>query len=374
MQATIQSIEAILVDIPTIRPHRLSMTTMGVQTMVIVRVTDSDGCQGLGEATTIGGLAYGPESPEGIKLTIDHYITPWLLGQSVDSINTLKVRLDAVIRGNQLARSGVETALLDLQGKRLNQPLSALLGGPVHSHIPVLWTLASGDTEHDIDEARTLLESGWHRDFKLKIGSGPLMEDVRHVAAIKKAVGDRASIRVDVNQAWDEATAVRGMAELQAAGVDLVEQPTSRRHPAVLVRLAEKFQIPILADESVADGTDLYNLAAAGFGGAVAMKIGKAGGPARALEQAVVARSAGIGLYGGTLLEGTIGTAAALHAWSTLEPLHWGTEMFGPLLMKDDIVDRPLTFHDNGVALPRGPGLGVGIDEGKLSEYRRQSV
>ena len=72
MQATIQSIEAILVDIPTIRPHRLSMTTMGLQTMVIVRVTDSDGCQGLGEATTIGGLAYGPESPEGIKLTIDH--------------------------------------------------------------------------------------------------------------------------------------------------------------------------------------------------------------------------------------------------------------------------------------------------------------
>ena len=43
MSATIQSIEAILVEIPTIRPHKLSMTTMGVQTMVIVRVKDSDG-------------------------------------------------------------------------------------------------------------------------------------------------------------------------------------------------------------------------------------------------------------------------------------------------------------------------------------------
>ena len=68
MQATIQSIEAILVDIPTIRPHKLSMTTMGVQTMVIVRITDSDGVQGLGESTTIGGLAYGPESPEGVNV------------------------------------------------------------------------------------------------------------------------------------------------------------------------------------------------------------------------------------------------------------------------------------------------------------------
>ncbi|OXY80405.1 hypothetical protein B6S08_17890, partial [Oceanimonas doudoroffii] len=51
MAATIQSIEAILVDIPTIRPHKLSMTTMGVQTMVIVRIKDSDGLEGLGEAT-----------------------------------------------------------------------------------------------------------------------------------------------------------------------------------------------------------------------------------------------------------------------------------------------------------------------------------
>ena len=49
----------------------------------------------------------------------------------------------------------------------------------------------------------------------------------------------------------------------------------------------------------------------------------KAGGPIRALEQATVAQSAGLGLYGGTLLEGTIGTAASLHAWSTLETLHW---------------------------------------------------
>ncbi|TDW53673.1 muconate cycloisomerase, partial [Oceanimonas baumannii] len=74
--ATICSIEAILVDIPTIRPHQLSMATMAVQTMVIVRMLDTDGLQGIGEATTIGGLAYGPESPESVKLTIDTYFAP----------------------------------------------------------------------------------------------------------------------------------------------------------------------------------------------------------------------------------------------------------------------------------------------------------
>ncbi|GGO79864.1 muconate cycloisomerase [Marinobacterium nitratireducens] len=372
MSATIHSIEAILVDIPTIRPHKLSMTTMGVQSMVIVRIKDSDGLEGLGEATTIGGLSYGPESPESIKLTVDTYFSPQLIGQAADNINTLKVMLGRSTRGNNLAKSAIETALLDLQGKRLGRPVSELLGGAVHRHLPVLWTLASGDTEKDIHEALGLIETRRHCDFKLKIGSRALMDDVRHVAAIKEAVGESASVRVDVNQAWDESTAAKGMAELQAAGIDLVEQPTPMKDFASLVRLSEKFHLPILADEAVADAKDLYNLAAAGFSGAVAMKIAKAGGPAQVLEQAAVASAAGIGLYGGTMLEGTIGTAASLHAWSTRETLHWGTEMFGPLLMKDDIVVKPLNFHDNGVDLPQGPGLGIEIDEDKLAVYRRK--
>jgi muconate cycloisomerase len=63
------------------------------------------------------------------------------------------------------------------------------------------------------------------------------------------------------------------------------------------------------------------------------------------------------------MLEGTVGTVASLHAWSTL-PLQWGTEMFGPLLLKDDIVSVPLTFADGQVALPQT--LGVELDEDKL--------
>ena len=74
----------------------------------------------------------------------------------------------------------------------------------------------------------------------------------------------------------------------------------------------------------------------------------------------------------GTLLEGTIGTAASLHAWATLDALAWGTEMFGPLLFKDDIVTTPLRFQDYGVELPAGPGLGIELDEDKLAFYTRR--
>ena len=220
MSATLESIEAIIVDIPTIRPHKLSMTTMGVQSMVIVRIKDSQGIEGLGEATTIGGLSYGPESPEGIKLTIDHYITPLIKGAPINNINALKIRLDSVIRDNCLAKSAVETAFLDLIGKHRNCTVADLLGGAVNTHLPVLWTLASGNTEKDIDEAKAMIETKRHCDFKLKIGSRALNDDVKHVAAIKEAVGDAASVRVDVNQAWDETTANKGMNELQAAGIE----------------------------------------------------------------------------------------------------------------------------------------------------------
>src|SRR5258708_10106002 len=77
----IESVETILVDVPTIRPHRLSVATMNCQTLVLVRIHCSDGVSGVGEGTTIGGLAYGEGSPESIKTNIDNYFTPLLQGR-----------------------------------------------------------------------------------------------------------------------------------------------------------------------------------------------------------------------------------------------------------------------------------------------------
>ncbi|MET0962224.1 MAG: muconate cycloisomerase, partial [Noviherbaspirillum sp.] len=67
----IQAIETILADIPTVRAHKLSVATMRTQTLVLVRIRCDDGIEGWGEATTIGGLNYGDESPESIKVNID---------------------------------------------------------------------------------------------------------------------------------------------------------------------------------------------------------------------------------------------------------------------------------------------------------------
>ncbi|ESH88786.1 muconate cycloisomerase [Cupriavidus sp. HPC(L)] len=371
MATTITSVDAILVDLPTIRAHQLAMATMQQQTLVIVRLRASDGIEGIGEATTIGGLSYGEESPEGIKLTIDTYLAPALIGQDAANIHGAMARLNKVARGNRFAKSALETALLDAQGKRLGVPLATLLGGTVRDALPVLWTLASGDTARDIEEAERLLAERRHDTFKLKIGRRAVRDDVAHVAAIKRALGDRARVTVDVNQAWNEADAATGVAMLEAAGIDLIEQPIARENRVGLARLAARFVVPIMADEAVTGPEDAMELARLGAADVFALKIAKSGGIFGMLRTAAVGDAAGIALYGGTMLEGSVGTIAAAHGFCTLPQLAWGTELFGPLLLKDDVVVERPGYRDFALRLPDGPGLGLALDEDKLAHYRR---
>ncbi|WP_116141118.1 muconate/chloromuconate family cycloisomerase [Trinickia diaoshuihuensis] len=371
MNPRITSVETILVDLPTIRAHQLSMATMQRQTMVIIRLRSSDGIEGIGEATTIGGLSYGEESPEGIKLTIDTYLAPALIGQEADKVNAIMLMLAKVARGNRFAKSGIETALLDAQGKRLGVPVSTLLGGAVRKTLPVLWTLASGDTNRDIEEAQMLLAERRHNVFKLKIGRRSVRDDVTHASKIKAALGERAKVTVDVNQAWNEVEAASGIEALEAAGIDLIEQPTPREQRAALARLAARFVVPIMADEGVAGPEDALELVRDACADVFALKIAKSGGIYGMIRTAAIADAAGVLLYGGTMLEGSIGSIASAHGFSALPQLAWGTELFGPLLLKDDVVTARPHYRDFDLHIPEGPGLGLQIDEDKLAFYRR---
>ncbi len=367
----IESIETIIVDLPTLRPHKLAMHTMQNQTLVIIRLRCTDGLEGIGESTTIGGLSYGNESPDSIKINIDRHFAPLLIGQDASNVNAAMLRLERSIRGNTFAKSGIESALLDALGKRLNLPVSELLGGRVRDALPVAWTLASGNTEQDIAEAEKMLDLRRHRIFKLKIGAGEASRDLAHVIAIKKALGERASVRVDVNQAWDEAVALRACKVLGDNGVDLIEQPISRNNRSGMARLNLSSPAPIMADESIECVEDAFNLAREGAASVFALKIAKNGGPRAVLRTAAIAEAAGIGLYGGTMLEGGIGTLASAHAFLTLNTLVWGTELFGPLLLTEDILSEPPVYRDFELHVSTAPGLGLAIDEERLAFFRR---
>ena len=370
----VRDVETILVDVPTIRPHVLAMATMRHQTLCLVRLHCDDGVVGLGEATTIGGLSYGPESPESIKLSIDRYIAPILRSCDARRPAQVMAKIASAVVGNHFAKCAIETALLDAQGQRLGVPVSELLGGRVRDRLCVLWTLASGDTDKDIAEAQAMIAQGRHNAFKLKIGKRALSEDVAHVGAIKKALGDGASVRVDVNMAWDETTARRGIAMLADVGCDLVEQPISRHHREGMARLTAQAAIPIMADEALQGPASAYDYAVNAAAHVFAVKIEQSGGLRAAQQVQAIADAAGIGLYGGTMLEAGIGTIASAHLFATFPQLRFGTELFGPLLLVEEILEQPLDYADFTLGIPQRPGLGVALDWDRVAFMRRDAA
>lgn len=369
---SIVRVETFLLDLPTIRPHRLSVATMSGQTLMIVRLHCSDGVVGIGEGTTIAGLAYGPESPESMKLTIDTYLAPVLLHADPTRVQALMLRIGKFVKGNHFAKCAVETALLDAQGKRAGLPLSELLGGRLRDRLPVAWTLASGDTNKDIAEAEAMLDKRRHNVFKLKIGRNPLAQDIAHVAAIKRALGERAAVRVDVNMAWSETEAARGLPALADAGCELAEQPVAS--VAALRRLVRRFPIALMADEVLQGPESAFEIARDAAADVFAVKIEQSGGLLAAQRVGAIADAAGIELYGGTMLEGAVATIAAAHLFATFPNLQWGTELFGPLLLTEEILQQPLVYRDFHLEVPNAPGLGIELDEDKIAAFRRDGV
>ncbi|WP_411817217.1 muconate cycloisomerase family protein [Hyphococcus sp. DH-69] len=373
MAITIDRIDTWIIEVPTIRPHVLSMTSINKQVMTLVFVSCSDGITGVGEGTTIGGLSYGNESPEGIKLAIDLYCAPILIGQRAEVPASAMSLLRNQVVGNHFAKNALECALLDAAGQRSGLAMSELLGGRLRQKLPVLWVLASGDTAQDIDEATQMIESGRHNVFKLKIGKRPLKDDVAHVAKIKRALGDRASIRVDVNQAWNQHTATRGTKMLADAGVDLIEQPVHRADRAGLEQLTRYSPVPIMADETLNGPGDALEVARRNGAHAFSIKPAQAGGLFAAGQIAAIGTAGNIGIYGGTMLEGGVGTIASAQLFSTFENLDWGTELFAPLLQTENILATPLVYRDFSLEVPNAPGLGIKLDMDKVKHFRRNA-
>lgn len=368
----IRSFEVYILDLPTIRPHQLAMHTITVQTIVVGCVTDDEGREGWSEVATIGGASYGESTPEAIKANIDTYITPLIIGQDPNHFDRIMNDVAKLVRGNYFAKTVVENAIIDLAAKAKNIPAFELFGGQIHKSLPIAWTLASGNTEKDIEEAQEMLEKKRHNIFKLKIGKGDPFKNVEHVRSIKEALGDAARLTVDVNQAWDEDTSNYCIAALEAAGVSMVEQPLAAWDFEGMSRLTAKFNVPIMADEAATSIQDVFRIAKYRAGNSIALKPCKHGGMTQTKKVVGIAEAAGLGLYGGTMIESSLGTAACAQLYSTISDMKFGTEIFGPLLFKDNVTVNDIKFENFEVIVPDGPGFGMEIDKEKVKHYARE--
>jgi muconate cycloisomerase len=369
----IERIEVRILDIPTIRPHKLSFGAISRQSPVIVQLHLAGGACGFGEAATIGGPSWNEESPESIRHAIDSYLAPALLGQDGCRFGAILARMDAACKGNAFAKSAVEMALIDAVARSLGLPAWQLLGGKRHTSLPIAWTLASGNVARDLEEAHLRLEQKRHRIFKMKIGANAPEQDVAHVTEIARGLAGRATLTVDVNQAWDGITARRYLPRLVDAGVTLIEQPVAKWNVQALKSLSTALgdRAVIMADETVCTPQDAMQLARDQACHVFSLKVAKHGGLLRTREVAAVAEAADIGWYGGTMLETSIGSAASAHLFSTLGTQHHGCELFGPQLLVDDIVTKRMEIRDFALQLPDGPGFGVEVDMRQIDRFDR---
>jgi len=369
----IRSAKSTIVDVPTVRKHKLSQTSVTAQNYVLVQVRLVNGVEGIGEAATLGGPRWSEESVEAIKANIDAYLAPALIGSRADRFEAAGLRMDEAAKRNNAAKAAIETALFDAVGKTLGLPASALLGGAVRDSIPVLWTLASGDPAQEVEEAERKLEARLHRTFKVKIGALSPEGDMQRMTKLARALEGRAELIVDANQAWDETISARCLPILKELGIKLVEQPVPAWNVAGMARLRARADTPpLLADECVFDAHDMLEVGAAAAADAISLKMVKHGGLLGVKRVAAVAEAAGIGLYGGCLLESSVGAAAHLHVFATFREMAWGCEHFGPQILTGEYVTEPLRFADFHVHLPTGPGIGVTLDPDKLRHYARQ--
>jgi muconate cycloisomerase len=268
------------------------------------------------------------------------------------------------IQGNRFAKCAIETAC-SMPRAAPGRALSELLGGRVRDALPVAWTLASGDTAQDIAEAQQMLELRRHRIFKLKIGSRSVADDVSHVLAIKRALGDAASVRVDVNQAWSELEAMRGIAALQDGGVDLIEQPVradnTARWAAWPPFRRRHHGRRGAARPGDAPGLRQQRRRVRGEDYPVGGWSPRSRWPRWRNWQASACMAAPCSK--------AASARRPAHLCATFADLSWDTELFG-LLLTQEILREPLVYRDFMLQVPTGPGLGVQVDTDKLRHLR----
>jgi muconate cycloisomerase len=368
----IDRVETVLLDVPLRRPHRFARTSMDAQPVLLVFVRTAGGVTGVGEGVVPAGPWWGGESVETMQVIVERYIAPLLVGRRVDDIAGIQRDVGDVVAANLYAKCAVEVALHDAWARCLGVPVHTLLGGAARTSVPVTWALGTEPAPAVVEEALGKLDAGLHRSFKLKMGAQDPADDVARICLVAEKLAGVASVRVDLNARWDRLTSLTHLPKLVEAGVDLVEQPVPGAEFEALAEINRALPVPVMADESLRTPTDALRLAELGAADVYSLKTTKSGGLRATKAIAEIAAAAGIPCHSGTSIESPVGTAASLHLACAAPAATWGSELFGPLLMSEELLTTPLRYAGGELHLPDGPGLGVELDPAAVRALTRR--
>jgi o-succinylbenzoate synthase len=352
----LSSIEVIPYALPFKRPYVTARGVLERREMVLLRVRDEEGVEGLGEAVPLtlrGGVGLAEVVRE---------LQEWAEHQRDEGLS-------------RPALCTVRVARMDLLGRR-----AADRGGGKDEAVPCNATLVAGEPKAVAADAEAWAAEGFST-VKLKLGAESAstrlkegltrtrVDDVEQVRAVREALGPEVRIRVDANQAWDLETAKATLTALEPHGIELAEQPVGTLDE--MAELAKATSIPLAADESVASLDEAEEAATLGACTYTGIKLSKVGGPEEALAIADV-----LPAYITSALDGPVGIAAAAQTALSLaetghpERLHLAHGLATQRLFAETIAPVECEVRDGMLHLPPGPGLGVEIDEEALQAHR----
>jgi L-Ala-D/L-Glu epimerase / N-acetyl-D-glutamate racemase len=265
-----------------------------------------------------------------------------LLGDDPFALDEIEARLEP---REWAARSALDAALHDLQGKVTGIPVWRLLGvrrlGP-----PTSWTIWLGDPD-DMGNRAARVSDRFLR-LKLKLGAGD-GRDVDRVRAVRETTD--APLQVDVNEFWSLDEALDTLPQLAQLGVEYCEQPLPAGDSGG-ARLKAASPIPIYVDEDSHRSQDVAACAERAHG--VNIKLAKTGGIREAVRMAQGARALGLGVMLGCMIESGLGIAAGAQIAALCDHV----DLDGNLLLAHD--PWPGVELVDGVQVPADePGLGV---------------
>lgn len=326
---------------------------------ILLELETDEGVVGLGEAS-----AY--PSAE-IVLAVLRSIEPMVVGEDPFAIERISKLISVVgtwhhVKATSPAIAAVETACWDVVGKVCGQPLVNLFGGRVRDEVEYFWYLSRRSAEEVGADARRGAAAGF-RTFYLKVGSDDPRDDIDRVAAIRDGAGPDARIRVDANESWSTAAAVRIVRAMEPYGLELVEQPVSGRNLPEMAYVRSRIDTPLLANEASWTRYDQLEVIRHGAADVVSVDHQMDGGLLNLKRGAGLCEVAGLPVLKHSLGELAVAQYAALHVMAATPNFLYANQGYGSFLETNVVGDGgPLPYRDGALAVPEGPGIGVELD------------